>query len=258
MLEALDHGEKNCSFVTLTYADMPVDRSVSPAELQLWLKRLRKRVSPRRIRYFGVGEYGDQSWRPHYHAAVFGLGPCETGGMCTLEHSCAPCSDVRQTWGLGHVKVAPLTMASAQYVAGYVTKKMTDNRDVRLDGRFPEFARMSLRPGIGAGALDNVASELMRYGLDRRGDVPGQLRFGATLLPLGRYLRGRLRILVGKDGGAPDFALQEGAEKLRLVRAFAFANDRSVGSVFEEINQPYASALAARAKMKEGLRREAL
>lgn len=257
LLEALSHGEKNCSFVTLTYEDMPADRSVSVAELQLWLKRLRKYLSPRRVRYFCVGEYGDRSWRPHYHAALFGLGPCSAGGVGVGECECAACSAVRQTWGFGHVMVAPLTKASAQYIAGYVTKKMTSNRDERLDGRSPEFARMSLRPGIGADAMWDVASVLLRYGLETRGDVPAQLRYGATVLPLGRYLQKKLRIMVGKDEKAPPEALQEGANKLSILRSFAFANDRSVASVFQEINEPYASRLAAKAKLRED-RSEAL
>lgn len=110
---------------------------------------------------------------------------------------------------------------------------------------------MSLRPGIGANAMHNVASEMMRWKLEERMDAPTALRFGDRLLPLGRYLRRRLRVLVGNSEKTPDIYLQEAANRLSLVRAYAFANDRSVQSVFEEINGPYSAALAGKMIKKE-------
>ncbi|ETR80119.1 nonstructural protein [Chlamydia pneumoniae B21] len=35
--------------------------------LQLLLKKLRKRISPHKIRYFECGAYGTKLQRPHYH-----------------------------------------------------------------------------------------------------------------------------------------------------------------------------------------------
>lgn len=255
MLESLDHADN--SFVTLTYEKER--RDVSPRDLQLWLKRLRKRVAEfpgpdgayRKIRHYSVGEYGDQSCRPHYHSALFGWPSCsgqgsKIGGVC----QCPACSVVRETWGFGHVLVARLELTSAQYIAGYVVKKMTHRDDVRLLGREPEFARMSLRPGIGANALWNVASVMMQYGIENRGDVPVALRFGGREMPLGRYLRKKLRTMCGKDEKAPEGSLQVFANQLQLVRAFAWNNQRSVASVFEEVNRPVALKLAAREKLR--------
>jgi len=128
------------SFATLTYADehLPRGQTVVPKHTQDWLKRLRDLLGPTRpIRYYLVGEYGDESQRPHYHAALFGLSH--------LEHE-----TLARSWPMGHTLLGTLTKESAQYVAGYVTKKMTAPDDPRLNGRHPEFARMSLRPGIGA------------------------------------------------------------------------------------------------------------
>jgi len=154
------------------------------------------------------------------------------------------------------VMVGQLSMASAQYIAGYVTKKMTHRLDIRLDGRHPEFARMSLRPGIGALAMHNVASDMMRWHLEKNGDVPTALRYGGKLLPLGRYLRRELRKMVGKNEKAPPATLQTLKDRLSLLRAFAFANDRSVASVFQELNEPYANSLQA--KISIGGKRETL
>lgn len=203
MLEAMQHEVS--SFVTLTYSDgtVPQDGSLRPGDLQKWLKRLRKRVGF--IRFFAVGEYGDRTMRPHYHAALFGLGSClkpwhPKGKECP----CPNCSVVRETWGFGHVMCAELNVRTAQYITGYVAKKFTRPDNPALGGRHPEFARMSLRPGIGAGAVPDVASVLMQWKLEEsQVDVPVALRHGAKELPLGRYLRRLLRLQVGLDENAP-------------------------------------------------------
>ncbi|ACZ33198.1 conserved hypothetical protein [Chlamydia pneumoniae LPCoLN] len=64
--------EKNC-FLTLTYDDkhLPQYGSLVKLHLQLFLKRLRDRISPHKIRYFGCGEYGTKLQRPHYHLLIF-------------------------------------------------------------------------------------------------------------------------------------------------------------------------------------------
>lgn len=197
MLESYKHGDS--SFVTLTYDEehVPSGSTLVPGHATGWIKRLRKVLEPQKIRYFLVGEYGDESQRPHYHVAVFGLNRYVGGGF-------DGCSGiVRETWPFGFVYVGALTRESAQYVAGYVTKKMTSKDDARLKGRYPEFARMSLRPGIGAGVIDDLAGLLESpVGLrciEHVGDVPGTLRHGSRSLPLGRYLRGKLRQKFGLD-----------------------------------------------------------
>lgn len=197
MLEQLQHGDS--AFLTLTYDDdhLPVTNSLNPKHVQDWLKRFRKAIQPLKIRYYLVGEYGDASNRPHYHAAVFGFPTCDYGisrYSRTRDKCCSTCELVRASWSLGHVFLGTLGEHSCQYVAGYVTKKMTSPDDARLNGRHPEFARMSLRPGIGYDALHDLASVILWLDLaDWRTDVPSALRHGNRLMPLGRYLRRELR-----------------------------------------------------------------
>lgn len=190
MLESRKHAA-SC-FVTLTYDQehLPPDGSVQPRDATLWLKRLRRRLAPIPIRYYLCGEYGDSTWRPHYHAALFGVGP-EAG------------SEVQQAWGMGHTMTGPLARESCQYIAGYVTKKLTKASDIRLGGRAPEFARMSLRPGIGATAMEDVGSALNSSAgaalISSLRDVPIALQSGQSSMPLGRYLRARLRDVLGLE-----------------------------------------------------------
>ena len=228
MLEA-SQNEDNC-FLTLTYSDehLPDGNNLDPLALTLFLKRLRKFFDTqygRKFRYFGVGEYGDQSERPHYHLALFGFPNCGRGltkprrdGSC-----CSICDAVREVWGKGNVYLGSLEQQSASYVAGYVTKKLTAKDDPRLEGRHPEFARMSNRPGIGAGVMDEVASSIMEHELEIE-DVPTTLRHGSKQYPLGRYLRQNLRKKLGRDEKTPETVLNEVQEKLRPLQAFAEAN----------------------------------
>lgn len=226
MLEGLQHDTS--AFVTLTYSDenMPSDGSLRPNDVQDWLKRLRRKMEPQRLRYYLVGEYGDTTHRPHYHAALFGFPTC-SWGLTRVGKSrtscCAACDAVSTTWGFGHIQVGELTLKSAAYIAGYVTKKMTMNDDPRLNGRNPEFARMSLRPGIGGDAMWDMASTLMAFGLDdSQPDVPAGLRHGARVMPLGRYLRRRLRTFVGKEPQAPEATIQEAKAELLPVQEIAW------------------------------------
>lgn len=234
MLEANESSDN--AFCTLTYRDkdLPLSGSglptLEPKHLQDWLKRLRysfdqvgKELNlnqPKRLRFYAVGEYGDDTQRPHYHVALFGYPACHwiNSRYSKLRaNCCSACDLVRDTWGHGHILLGTLEAASAGYMAGYVTKKLTRSDDPRLGDRHPEFARMSLRPGIGAHFMHEVASSLMQFNLEEaaQGDVPSSLRHGSRTLPLGRYLRRKLRTLVGKEPHAPQSTLDAVAETLR-------------------------------------------
>lgn len=202
VLEAALHTESR--FVTLTYDEdhYPEDGSVSPRALQLYLKRLRRAVSPNKVRFFGCGEYGTHTFRPHYHVCLFGTG--DEGA-------------IRDCWTLGFVHVGDLSTSAAAYACGYVVKKMTGKDDARLQGRHPEFVRMSLRPGIGAGADRFLFGALVdRDGVIRFDrDVPGVIRHEGQFWSVGRYIRSRLRKAFGGDGRMPEAELEARARELQ-------------------------------------------
>lgn len=208
MLESVVHAES--SFVTLTYSDefIPDKGSLEKRDLQLFMKRIRKNTGLP-LRYFAVGEYGDDTWRPHYHLALFGLSPM-------LQPA------VNSSWGLGFVEVGDLTFASAAYVAGYCSKKLNSPADPRLNGRYPEFALMSRRPGIGAPAVQTIADALSnRAGWDaieKMGDVPAQIQHGGKHYPLGTYLRKKLRVAMNfeQEGQTEESRLAQAAEMRAL------------------------------------------
>lgn len=256
LLEANCHGDN--AFVTLTYDDdhLPIRgnrASLEPLHLRYWLDRFRKSVSPLKVRYFIVGEYGDETERPHYHAAIFGFPTCAYGQSRNwVTRCCDQCELVRSTWGKGKVFLGTLESHSAQYVAGYVTKKLTHKNDERLQGRHPEFSRMSLKPGIGADFMHEVASSFMQFNLETsQGDVPSTLRHGHKELPLGRYLTKKLRTYVGRDEKTPELVNQKLAEELLPLR-HAAKTDKEAPSLKRQIvkqSQGKVASLEARSKI---------
>lgn len=177
MLEGSLHEQS--AFVTLTYNDThyPDDKSVSPTDLIRYLKRLRYEVDPFKFRYFGVGEYGTKSFRPHYHLILFGLDPLNFQ------------KTIDKKWGMGHTMTGTLSKDSARYITGYVVKKLNRPGHPELKGLHPEFSRSSRKEGgIGAPAVRMLANKLKekKYFKPR---VMTEIQYGKNnKQPLGRYL----------------------------------------------------------------------
>jgi len=103
--QKLHYGSK---FVTLTYANNELTWSknvpqLNKRDVQLYLKRLRK--AGHKFRYFLVGEYGSQTFRPHYHIILFGDVPDKA---------------IEKAWGKGHCHIGKVTSASIMYCLGYI------------------------------------------------------------------------------------------------------------------------------------------
>lgn len=264
MLEAAQYDDN--TFLTLTYEDdkLPSDNSVSPREIQLFLKRLRKTL-PTPIRYFAVGEYGDQTGRPHYHLALFGHPNCRRGITQHFRDNrpcCDICTNTQNAWGLGGIKLGTLTLQSAQYIAGYINKKMTKPDDFRLEGRLPEFARMSLRPGLGLGMMHELASVLLEInangedGKERMIDVPLSLSHGQKQYPLGRYLRRKLRTFIGRSANAPAETLSLAKEELQAMRKNSWDNKIPLSEAYK--NSTLGKRIQIEARQQRWKKRETL
>lgn len=145
--EARLHDVKK--FVTLTYADahLVFKNGISQLHkrhLQLWFKRVRR--AGFKLRYYGVGEYGSKTFRPHYHVILFGDVPDDV---------------IRQHWPWGHVHIGQVTDASIMYTLGYIVNGKGWQMRTR---RERPFAVMSRRPGIGANYLSAAMIEWHKSG----------------------------------------------------------------------------------------------
>lgn len=158
MLEASLYPE-NC-FITLTYNDdcLPVGGNLCRRDLQLFNKRLREFISPKKIRLFYCGEYGKRGLRPHYHEIIFGWQPDDLyffkkdNGVNLFRSP-----TIEKLWSLnsidyagsiGFSSVGELTFESARYCAKYLQKLSPLPYDLT-----PPFVGMSNRPGIGYGKI---------------------------------------------------------------------------------------------------------
>lgn len=248
-LECQMHEEN--TFATLTYSDemLPIGGTLEPAHLRDFLKRLREYTGYRKFRYFAVGEYGGQTFRPHYHLALFGFGGCEWKQTRKKPECCRVCSDVRRIWGFGNVYLGTMEKA-ASYICGYVVKKMTRLDDPRLMGRYPEFARMSLKPGIGAFAMDHVASDMMQSNVKDAVDVTSISYGGSTVKPLGSYLSRRLRKLRGLDEKAPQATVDKVAQEVYRLRLDARSDTDAPSPARQMVKQSKGKIARAKARAK--------
>jgi len=151
-------------FVTLTYDDnnLPNGNTLVKSDLQNFLKRLRHETGPG-LRFFGCGEYGSRTSRPHYHLLLLNSDFADkrivkSGPQYNLYDSPA----LSKLWTAGTHALGDVTFESAAYVARYCMKKKQNGNTV-TDGRTPEYIVMSRRPGLGAGYFDKYKSELIDH-----------------------------------------------------------------------------------------------
>lgn len=139
--------KQNC-MLTLTYAteNLPENNSVSKRDFQLFMKRLRKFLSPRKIRFFGCGEYGDLKGRPHYHIIIFGY-DFEDKYLFFVdkkENNLYRSPTLEKLWTNGLSSIGEVNFNTAKYCTLYLQKKNF------RDGRADPFVLMSKGLGFAA------------------------------------------------------------------------------------------------------------
>lgn len=182
MLEAQEHDHNY--FITLTYdnehlppalecvAPETGEIEVSPVhslvkrDFQLFMKRLRKHYSDQKIRFFGCGEYGAESMRPHFHIIAFGLEiddlvpkfKNEIGNQFYVSET------IEKIWGKGFAPVGECTWETCAYTARYVTKKLSGEGKAIYEryNYTPEFSLCSRKPGIARNYYDRHKASIYR------------------------------------------------------------------------------------------------
>lgn len=287
MLEAQYHPKDTVWFATITYNNkyVPKVTTVDPdsgkqvpaltlrkRDFQLWMKRLRRAFSDDKIRFFASGEYGSETFRPHYHAILFGLHlddlqPWEkssgfqtflskklvkTWSMCYNvdskgSHDLLPEGDwtdgnhsFRQGSCLyepyGRIVISPCSWETCAYTARYTAKKSNTlfSEFYERFGLEAPFTLMSRKPGIGRQYYDDHP-DLYDY---RYINIPGQE--GGIKFTAPRYFD---RLLEKEN---PE--LLESQKKLR--REFAEQNDVAKES---RNTYGYAERLKVEAREKEAV-----
>jgi len=143
------------SFLTLTYDDenIPENGSLRKKDLQDFIKRLRYHLGSRRIKYFGCGEYGDITNRPHYHVILlnwhsdldkdYNLRTKKIG----KKYKYSPL--VADVWPFGIHTIGAVEYDSIRYCTQYIQKKYSGYlAEEKYKGIEPPFQIQSLGMGL--------------------------------------------------------------------------------------------------------------
>jgi hypothetical protein len=203
VLEAKLHKKTSIWLLTYDPEHLPEGGVLVKEHLQKFIKRVRfqyaqktakcrrkkgktwRYIGGKRLRYFGVGEYGTRRGRPHYHIVFYGLGYEEQ-------------SIVVRCWPYGRVDpgYTGATAEFARYIAGYLSKGNYKNDCP--GGKPEEFRLQSRRPGLGADYF-NLFSTSDDNKSRLRLESLSTIRVGRRHLPLGRYLSTVLRNKLEQD-----------------------------------------------------------
>lgn len=179
---------EDTSFLTLTYSpeELPDDLGLHKKHHKDFVKRLRAKIYPTKIRYFMCGEYGKPTEknhyiaRPHYHFLLFGYDfPDKEFHKTSYSGDPLFISEtLDKIWGKGDCYIGTLTAGSAGYVARYSLKKAIKKHADKIDENTglkhyeridsygepvpiqPEYIAVSNRPGLGEGWFQLYSDDL--------------------------------------------------------------------------------------------------
>ena len=179
-------------FITLTYDDehLPIasktwyngttyendgtwEGTLDPKDMDKFINSLRKyfeRKGHTGIKYYYCGEYGTTTYRPHHHLILMKCPldieqfyDCHIDGRYK-EHWKS--HEIERFWKNGMIDIGEVEWASAAYVARYCMKKIFHNTTKERyfeEGKYPEYVRMSRRPGIGMDYYREHVKDIYKY-----------------------------------------------------------------------------------------------
>ncbi len=126
---------KNC-VLTLTYNDdnLPEEGLLNYKDIQLFLKRLRKKYKDTKIKFVCSCEYGKQTYRPHYHIILMNYFPpdvdlCKPYKITRKGSKLYKSKECDDLWSNGFVDVGLCDYHTSRYVAQYCMKKVINKNN---------------------------------------------------------------------------------------------------------------------------------
>jgi len=167
-------------FLTLTYNENNVPDGLQKEHMTKFWKRLRYHIGVKK--YLECGEYGDETHRPHYHAAALGL---EINDLKKWDTESSRSETVEKIWGNGIVTISELTWGRMKYVAGYVLKKAGYRKQLYCteEGEELEAPYRKMSQGLGAEWIKKYKSDLRN----------GYLQEDNVKYPIPRYYMDKIK-----------------------------------------------------------------
>lgn len=175
-------------FVTLTYDTSYVP--ITPAgyltlnkkHLQNFFKRLRFNTGITNLKYYAVGEYGSEKFRPHYHALIFNL----SSHQQVIDAWYTDKRENKTPEPIGDCHFGTVTGASVGYCLKYISKERIIPVH-RNDDRLPEFALQS--KGLGSKYLTEASHAWHHADLLNRMHI---IIEGGKKISMPRYFKGKI------------------------------------------------------------------
>lgn len=180
---------ENNIFLTLTYSDEHVPQKLHKRDFQLFMKSLRNEIfkdfiqkfgkynwsllskkerkevfAPHKIGVLYVGEYGEKTKRPHWHAIIFNYSPTDKTPKYTTSsgEKVFTSETIDALWNKGRTELGSVTFESAGYVARYSAKKLVHGKDNEHD--FNPVVGRSNHSAIGKRWLEKYHDDVFNYG----------------------------------------------------------------------------------------------
>lgn len=201
-LEWFTSSDKECYFLTLTYADDFNDGKLHKIHVQDFIKKLRSKFRGIKFKYFVCGEFGEKTNRPHYHMLLFGLNLgklifYKMSGKNALYLS----NLVSLLWKFGNVVIGNLTFNSAFYTARYAMKKNKVDGMIQLQSQ-----------GIGKDYFLNNYKEIISN---------GYVVFNHIKYKIPRYFLFRIYKKMVSEGEYKRYVLANFAKNMNYVKDLA-------------------------------------
>lgn len=151
--ESLMYKPEEIWFFTFTYAKEPRDPLESKKDFSDFMRRLRDFMKhDKRIRFFAVGEHGEEKGRVHVHAVLFGINFKKWFVGAPYDSRQFSFPMIEKLWNHGF---CPGSMCNGvDGIAGYVMKYLLKDKDLLI------WKQASLKPGLGFGYLEKLALEM--------------------------------------------------------------------------------------------------
>lgn len=182
---------KECYFLTLTYNDENVPVSLQKSHCQKFIKRLRNTFDFLNVKYFICGEYGEKTYRPHYHAIIFGvdfLNPNIFKPKKYDNNNHFYSDKLNDLWSFGYVIYAKANSSNIGYTTRYTYKKVGTDKKLKDFGLQDTFLLCSHKLGLD-------------YFLKNKDEIinRGCLYFNGQQYSIPRYFLKKLEVIDGES-----------------------------------------------------------
>lgn len=225
-------------FLTLTYSERFVRRvngklSLYFRHIQLFLKKLRKRK--RYCKYICVGEYGSETYRPHYHMMLWTDATTDE-----LESCWSTASGV----SLGAIHFGTLTMASAMYTLKYIIQPKPPVYEGVQRPR-AQFSR-----GLG---LSYLTTEVYEFHTDDYDSPVFYSYIDGAKVALPRYFRGKIFTKFQTRKNSHTIKWRSIKERRKLMRALLKQGIKNTKTYIQMVRTEQAKLIIANTKFNQSI-----